>query len=171
MTTQTESVEAILAQYADGPARLEAALIGLNDSEIDLSMTADSWSIRQIVHHIVDGDDIWKTCIKAALGNSDASFSLQWYTVKPQIEWSESWAYARRSLETSLTLFHANRSHIIDLLQHIPSSCEKTIRFKPSEKPEMQITVFDVVELHVRHLEEHIQEIQRILQVRQGEAS
>src|SRR5512139_3231261 len=112
MTIQTESVEAILAQYADGPARLDAALMGLTDSEMDLSLTADSWSIRQIVHHIVDGDDIWKTCIKAALGNSDTSFSLQWYTVKPQMEWSESWAYARRALEPSLTLFHANRSHI-----------------------------------------------------------
>lgn len=171
MNNQIDTHETILRQYAEGPALLDSALSGLSEADLDLALSTVSWSIRQIVHHIVDGDDIWKTCIKAALGNSDASFSLQWYTVKPQMEWSESWAYASRNLELSLALFRANRRHIVDLLEHIPGSCEKTIRFKPSEQPEMCITVFDVVELHVRHLEEHIREIQKILQVREGEAS
>ena len=89
----------ILAQYADGPAQLESALAGLTETDLDLTLSADSWSIRQIAHHTVDGDDIWKTCIKTALGNSDALFSLQWYTAKPQMEWSESWAAScRRSI-------------------------------------------------------------------------
>jgi hypothetical protein len=171
MIHEIETHEGILKQYAEGPSLLDSALSGLSESDLDLAPSTDSWSIRQIVHHIVDGDDIWKSCIKAALGNNDASFSLQWYTVKTQMEWSESWAYASRGLESSLALFRANRRHIVDLLEHIPGSFEKTIRFKPSEKQEMCITVFDVVELHVRHLEEHIKEIQRILQVRQGEAS
>jgi hypothetical protein len=38
---------------------------------------------------VVDGDDIWKPCIKAALGNSDGLFSLQWYWEKPQTEWAQ----------------------------------------------------------------------------------
>jgi hypothetical protein len=162
MATQTELSETVLAQYADGPARLESALVGLTESDLNLSLAVASWTIRQIVHHLVDGDDIWKIFIKAALGNSDALFSLQWYTAKPQMEWSESWAYACRDLDSSMALFSANRRHIVDLLEHIPGACEKSIRFQRLENPEIRITIFDVLELHVRHLADHIKDIQAI---------
>jgi hypothetical protein len=122
MNNQADTFKNILAQYADGPTLLEQTLSGLTETDLDLTLSADSWSIRQIVHHIVDGDDIWKTCIKTALGNSDALFSLQWYTVKSQMEWSESWAYPCRGLTTSLELYRANRRHIVDLLEHIPGA-------------------------------------------------
>jgi hypothetical protein len=162
MLNQIDTTQTILAQYADGPALLDVALAGLSESDLDLALNAESWSIRQIVHHLVDGDDIWKACIKTALGNSEAVFSLQWYTAKPQMEWSENWAYARRRLETSLALLHANRHHIVDLLEHIPGAYERSVRFQLREKPETRITVFDVLELHVRHLTDHIKDIQAI---------
>jgi hypothetical protein len=162
MTKQAEPPNEILALYTEGPALLESVLSSLSESDLSLSLAPDSWSIRQIVHHLVDGDDIWKTCIKTALGNSDALFSLKWYTVKPQMEWSESWAYASRSLDSSLALYRANRGHIVDMLEHIPGALEKSVRFERPGREEIRITVFDVVELHVRHLEEHTQEIQSI---------
>ena len=59
MTEQTRDPDAIIARYADGPAQLEAAIAGLTEEELDLAQTADTWTIRQIVHHVVDGDDIW----------------------------------------------------------------------------------------------------------------
>ena len=163
MLDQTNT-QTLLTQYADGPALLDSALAGLSETNLDLALSTDSWTIRQIVHHIVDGDDLWKTCIKIALGNSDAVFSLNWLTVKPQMEWSEDWAYSRRGLESSLALYSANRRHIVDLLEHLPNACEKTIRFQPSAKPEMCITILDVIELHVSHLTEHIESIQAIRQ-------
>ena len=162
MSTQINTYEAIIKQYADGPSLLDSTLTGLSETDLDLALSADSWSIRQIVHHIVDGDDLWKTCIKIALGNSEALFSLQWLTIRTQMEWSECWAYSRRGLESSLALYRANRRHIVDLLEHIPNACEKTIRFQPFTKPEMCITVMDVIELHVNHLAEHIESIQAI---------
>jgi hypothetical protein len=165
MIDQIRTHETILKEYANGPSLLDSALTGLSETDLDLALSADSWTIRQVVHHIVDGDDLWKTCIKTALGNSEALFSLQWYTIRTQMEWSENWAYARRGLEPSLALYRANRGHIVDLLEHVPNACEKTIRFQPSERPEMCITVLDVIELHVDHLTEHIETIQAIRKV------
>ncbi|NJC97154.1 MAG: hypothetical protein C3F07_02615 [Anaerolineales bacterium] len=164
MLDQTDT-QTILAQYANGPSLLGSALAGLCETDLDLALSVDSWTIRQIVHHTVDGDDLWKTCIKMALGNCNALFSLQWYTAKSQIEWAESWAYPQRGVAASLALYSANRRHIVDLLEHVPNACEKTIRFQPSAKPEMCITVLDVIELHVRHLAEHIESIQAIRKV------
>lgn len=164
MMEQSDNSSKILALYADGPVLLESELAGLTESDLNLSLTSDSWSIRQIVHHLADGDDIWKTCIKIALGNSDALFSLQWYAARSQREWSESWAYSLRGVESSLALYRANRRHILDLLEHIPSACEKSIRFERPGKEEMRITVLDVIELHVQHLTEHIESIKTIRQ-------
>ena len=161
MIKKSDTTQQILAQYADGPALLDSAIAGLSESDLNLALSDASWSIRQIVHHIVDGDDIWKTCIKAALGNSDALFSLQWYTAKPQMEWSESWAY-NRSLESSLVLYRANRRHIVDLIEHIPGACEKSALLQRPGKEDIRITVFDVIELHVQHLADHIKDIEAI---------
>lgn len=131
MINRTETPDPILTQYAEGPALLKSALAGLTESGLDLSLTADSWSIRQIVHHLTDGDDIWKICIKAALGNPDGLFTLQWYWDKPQMEWSENWKYASRDIKSSLALLCANRRHIVELVKQIPNAWERSIRLKP----------------------------------------
>ncbi len=83
--------ENVLCRYAEGPARLEAALAGLTEAQLDLTLAAGGWSIRQIAHHVVDGDDLWKTPIKAALGCPSEPFSLLWYWDHPQDEWAERW--------------------------------------------------------------------------------
>ncbi len=162
MIDQIES--SIVTQYADGPSRLEAALTGLTDSELNLALSADSWSLRQIVHHLADGDDIWKICIKAALGNNEGLFSLQWYWDRPQTEWADNWSYAHRSVGSSLGLLHANRQHIVELLEQIPNACEKSIRLKWPDGPEERITVRDVLEMQTRHVADHIHDIQLIRQ-------
>jgi hypothetical protein len=48
----------ILARYAEGPAELVRAIAGLDGAGLDAALDDESWTIRQIVHHIVDGDDI-----------------------------------------------------------------------------------------------------------------
>jgi uncharacterized damage-inducible protein DinB len=62
---QTGNRETVLARYKEGPALLDRALDGLRDSVLDARPSRGGWNIRQIVHHTVDGDDLWKACIKA----------------------------------------------------------------------------------------------------------
>ena len=165
MTEQVDKSEVILAQYADGPVQLESVLVGFTESDLDLAQTTETWTIRQIVHHIVDGDDIWKTCIKAALGNSEGLFSLQWYWDRPQAEWAENWHYANRSIESSLALLRANRHHIVELVQQTSDAWEKSIRLKWPDREEVRITVGDVLEMQARHVAGHINDIQTIRRV------
>jgi hypothetical protein len=153
----------ILDQYADGPVQLDRILCGLSEIELTSVLTPNTWSIRQIAHHIVDGDDIWKTCIKAALGNQNGIFTLQWYWDRPQPEWADSWQYKTRSLEGSLALFRANRNHIVELLRLIPDAWEKSMRIVwPKKTEEERITVEDVVRMHAGHALGHIGEITAI---------
>lgn len=146
MPEQTFNPDATLAQYADSPAQLEAILNGLTESDLELAQPSDTWTVRQIVHHIVDGDDIWKICIKAAIGNTEGLFSLQWYWDKPQAEWAENWRYSNRPIAPSLALFRANRYHIVELIQQTPNAWKKSIRIKSPRNEEARITIRDVLE-------------------------
>jgi len=164
MTEQTRDPDTVLARYADGPAQLEAAIAGLTETDLDMAQTADTWTIRQIVHHVVDGDDIWKICIKAALGSSSGTFSLQWYWDKPQDEWVESWDYAGRSIEPSLALFHTNHRHIVQLLNQIPDAWERSMFIRWPDGQKVQITVGYIVEMQADHVMGHINDIRLIRQ-------
>ena len=164
MTEPTSNPVTTLAQYANGPTQLEAVLNSLTETELNLATTMDSWTIRQIVHHIVDGDDIWKMGIKAALGNQEGLLSFQWYWDKPQTEWAENWKYASRPIEPSLALLRANRGHMVELIQQIPDAWERSIRVKWPQRAEERITVGDVIEMQTRHILGHISDIQTILQ-------
>jgi len=159
MTRLTQDPGTLLTRYADGPFQLEAALADLTEAQLDIAQSAGTWTIRQIVHHVVDGDDLWQVCIKAALGDSDGVFSLQWYWDKPQDTWAETWRYAERAIEPSLALFRLNRRHVVDLLQQIPGVWERRIRVRWPHRPEESVTVRDVVEMQADHALGHVDDI------------
>ena len=99
MIEQAMNIDEILSFYADGPVLLEQALSGLPPFALDLPAERGGWTIRQIIHHITDGDDIWKGFIKRAIGSQAGEFTLDWYWQIPQDEWASHWAYARRAIE------------------------------------------------------------------------
>jgi uncharacterized damage-inducible protein DinB len=154
----------ILAQYADGPAQLETAIKGLSESDLDLAPSHGGWSIREIVHHIADGDDIWKSCIKMALGNEQAEFHLDWYWTIPQTNWASSWAYAHRSVNPSLDLLKATRKHILDLLAQRADAWERGVEIREPNGQVTRVSVGFVMEMQANHVFHHIT---RILAIRQ----
>ncbi len=168
MSEQANDPAEILARYADGPTALEEAIAGLAEAELDTALDDESWTIRQIVHHVVDGDDIWKVCIKTALGNSEAVFDLQWYWAMPQTEWAESWAYAERAIGPSLVLFAANRRHVGQLVQAIPGAWEREIMVEWPHQEKERVTVGWVIEMQAGHVTGHVEDIQKIRRTRLG---
>lgn len=165
MDEQTSHRESVLARFADGPKQLEAAIAGLSEGELDVAERVDTWTIRQLVHHIVDGDDIWKVFIKRAIGSPGGMFDMQWYWEMPQDEWVERWAYARREIEPSLALFRANRRHILQLLDHVPGAWEQSLLVLWPNGVEQQVSVASVVEMQARHVTGHLDDIRKAQQV------
>jgi len=164
MAEQARDLDSLLARYAEGPGQLEAALEGLSAADLDVALTPGTWTIRQIVHHIVDGDDLWKTAIKAALGNSRGLFSYCWYWNKPQDEWAEDWAYGERAIEPSLALFRANRRHIVQLLERAPDGWEQHTLITLPDGEERPTGIAYVVEMQTDHVTGHIDDIRQIRQ-------
>lgn len=159
MTAASYDPAELLARYVAGPRQLRAALAGLAEADLDHGPPAGGWTIRQLAHHVVDGDDLWKMCVKAALGNDSAVFALEWYWAVEQVLWAERWNYAGRALEPSLALFEANRCHVVQLLERVPQSLERCILIRWPGAREQEVPVWWVVEMQARHAAGHIADI------------
>ena len=156
----TSDRDAVLTRYMEGPALLERALAGLQNAELDAPPLQGGWTIRQIVHHVVDGDDLWKAGIKAALGNEGGEFTLEWYWSVPQQEaWAESWGYAHRSLDSSIALFRAIRDHVAQLMDQVPDAWGRTIEVRKPNGEVETVSAGFIVEMQADHLEHHVTRI------------
>jgi uncharacterized damage-inducible protein DinB len=151
--------------FARGPDRLCAAIAGLGETDLDLSLGSGSWTIRQTVHHVVDGDDIWKVIVKAALGEPSRVLDLQWYWDVQQDVWTGTWAYARRPLEPSLELLRASRRHVLQLLECTPDAWKRSVTMRWPSGEEERVTVGAIVEMQADHVAQHVEDIQAIREV------
>jgi hypothetical protein len=73
-----------IADLADAPAALRAALAGLSADQIDTSYRPEGWTVRQVIHHVPDSHLHAYTRFKLALTEDEP-------TIKPYDEgrWSE----------------------------------------------------------------------------------
>lgn len=163
MTATALDRSLVLSDYRAAPHRLTEVVAGLDDARLNRSLQPDTWTIRQIVHHIVDGDDLWSIGIKAAVGNPAGIFTLQWYWEVPQTTWAEKWHYADRAVQPSLDLFRANRQHIAQLLETAPEAWDFAITIRWAGHEDEPASVAEMVGSQARHAFEHIKEIETIL--------
>ena len=152
-----------VSRYREGPDLLEEVVIGLRDSELDARPAAGGWSVREIVHHIADGDDIWKISIKMAIGNEQAEFDLGWYWSLPQVTWSDRWAYSRRSIGASLSLLRASREHVIQLLTSVPEAWNRSVVVRTPKGGIEQVPIGFVIQMQADHVMHHLKRIRAIL--------
>jgi hypothetical protein len=162
MTQPTETQEHILNRYAAGPDLLQSAIEGLEGARLDLTLSPDGWSIRQLIHHIADGDYLWKEFLLRAAGDPERVFSLEWYWYLPQDEWVKRWSYATRDVSHSIALLNANRQHTLDLLKQIPWLWEKCMLIPNRQGGQDSVTVGEVVEMQARHVQGHVEDIRQI---------
>jgi uncharacterized damage-inducible protein DinB len=151
-----------ISNYGEGPSRLAGAIADLSEADMDLSLSDDSWTIRMIVHHVADGDEIWKSFIRQALGNARGEFKLQWYWQMPQDAWAKRWDYAKRAIEPSLAVFHANRMQSVQLLEHDADALDRTLLIRWPNGGEQEVSVRWVVEMQTQHVEDHVGDIGKI---------
>ncbi|MEJ2719625.1 MAG: DinB family protein [bacterium] len=154
--------DAVLARYLEGPALLERAIAGIQDSDLDAAPSQGGWTIREIVHHIVDGDYVWTACVKMALGNEQAEFSLEWYWALTQDDWASRWAYADRSVGPSMALLEANRRHVAHLLEKVPDGWHRSVGFRKHNGETERVPIGAAIEIQADHVVHHVNRIRAI---------
>lgn len=106
-----------LAQMAELPQRLAAALSGLDDRQLDVPYREGGWTPRQVVHHLAD-----------AHMNGFVRFKLALTEDRPPIKtyeearWAETADGRDAPAETSLRLLTALHERWIILLESLPEA-------------------------------------------------
>jgi catechol 2,3-dioxygenase-like lactoylglutathione lyase family enzyme len=148
------SSKEILAQYAQGPEELEAALQGLSEADLDLAREEGSWSIRQIVHHVADTDILFGETMKVALSAPGAAMA------RPRAVGNERIAtapeYNKRPIGMSIQLFRVFHEYILDLVRHVPDVDACYVVDAEGRRHAFSSAMAGIV---VEHTEEHLEEI------------
>lgn len=150
-----------LRLYEQGPGKLEALLEGLSEADLDLSRAPGQWSIRQIVHHMAEGEMLWTAVMKSALAQSGSTYIRNTYN---QETWPETFKYATRPVASSVALLKALRTHVLELIQCVPDNEEHFVMMRTIDgDPEgRKVTIGDLIGGMAAHAEEHCEEIREI---------
>jgi uncharacterized damage-inducible protein DinB len=93
-----EARQAAIEEIASTPAKMRAAVKGLNDAQLDTPYREGGWTVRQVVHHVPDSHMNALIRLKLALTEENP-------TIKPYNEtlWADL-ADAKMPIEVSQTL-------------------------------------------------------------------
>ena len=124
MSEKNPSRQERLESYLALPERLAEAVSGLSEAQLNAAGGPDEWSIRQIVHHLADGQTMWTVCMRVAIGTPGTAMQFPDYPGNDA--WSERMAYASRSIEPGLALLEALHNEIGELLTLMPEAWERS---------------------------------------------
>lgn len=141
--------------------QFEAAVVGLEDAELDKSMGPGEWTIRQILHHLVDDGDFWALPIKKALASPGARLSFE--GMMETDEWMRALDYEQRPVGAALALVRAQAAYWLELAGHFSGNLERFVKWYSSKGPFKQdLTARDMVSMLAEHLAEHAATISAI---------
>lgn len=97
---RSEDRPLLLAQLAEAPSKLRAAVAGLSEVQLDTPYRPGGWTVRQVVHHLADAQVNWYIRPKLAV-TEDVP------TTKPYAEqlWAELADARYGPIEPSLRIF------------------------------------------------------------------
>jgi hypothetical protein len=167
----SESPETLLQEYLQLPGRLEAAIAGLSEEQLDLTLGM-GWSIRVYVHHTVEGELLWQMCLRSILGTDGIEFPIQWYFSISQDDWAQHWAYGKRPIEPALAQYRGSTASLVELLRCLPAQAWEHYGHVtwPGEKEESRLTVRDIAAMHIGHLGQHSADIRAIRELHHCQA-
>lgn len=113
--------EQMLALFRSAPDRLEKAIAGLTEAQLDLVRAPSKWSIRQIVHHIADS--AIGTIARLRFGVAEPGRLYRPNTYSPDA-WDQALASDRRPVGPSVALFRAVHEHMSQLIEYVPGALD-----------------------------------------------
>ncbi len=159
MNVQTMIPAEMLTLYAKAPDELETVLSKITETQLDKRLTPETWSIRQTVHHMVDGDVMWTLLMKTAIFNSGCSFDFGWYTSNDTS--ADGLLYVKRLVEPVVQLFRANRIQMIQLFALLGDVGDRYIQLITPGGLDT-VTLSEMVAIQASHAMKHIGDIRAI---------
>lgn len=135
------------------PAKLRAAVSGLDDAQLDTPYRDGGWTVRQLVHHVADSHANSYIRIKLALTEENP-------TIKPYDE--AAWANlsdSRMPIDVSLVFTDAVHARLVNLLESMTDADYEKTFSHPERGTVTLATNLAIYDWHSRH---HIAHLTRL---------
>ncbi len=127
--------EEVLALYRSGPERLRLAVDGLREADLDLPRAPGKWTVREIVHHLVDSDLATYQVIRMAL-------ALPGRTIHPDLwepdEWMAGLRCGERPIGPAVDLLSASRAWTLEAVEHLPGALSRGVQWPSGYQAEVR---------------------------------
>jgi hypothetical protein len=143
--------ERLIQRYADGPARLRAAVASVPPAVLQWRPAPREWSVHEIVCHCADSE-------------TNAAARIRYLVAEPapvvlgydQDAWAVHLDYHGHPLDVALTTVEAVRAHTAALLGRLP---EDAWAREGRHTESGRYTAQDWLRIYAAHLEEHASQI------------
>jgi uncharacterized damage-inducible protein DinB len=138
----------LIEEYAAGAAQVAEGIAGLGREQLLAEPIAGTWSIQQIVVHLMDSDLIASDRMKRIIAEENPTI----------IGYDES-AFARKLFYDKLDahaaadIFRRNREMTAVILRNLPA---ETFERSGTHNEAGRITLADMLQSYVKHLENHM---------------
>lgn len=155
-TASPEQKQAFLEQIAQTPAKLRAAVAGLDQAQFDTPYRPGGWTVRQVVHHVPDSHLNSYVRFKLALTEDEP-------TIKTYAEdrWAELPDNKETPVEVSLTLLDSLHDRWVRLLRSLTAEQWKRTFRHPELGPMSLEKTLALYAWHGRHHVAHITELRK----------
>lgn len=144
--------EALIKQYADGPARLRAALAAVPPAALKWRPAPKEWSAHEVVVHCADSETNSFARIRFLV--AEPAPTIQGYD---QDKWATTFGYHDLPLEPALAVVDAVRASTTALIRSLPESAwTRSGRHTESGAYSAE----DWLQIYADHLEDHARQIE-----------
>lgn len=138
------------------PARMRAAVAGLTDDQLDTPYRDGGWTVRQVVHHVVDSH--LNSYIRFKLAVTEDHPRITTYE---QDQWANFADGKTAPVEGSLRLLESLHARWVSFLRTLGSEEGARTVDHPELGSISVDTLFELYAWHCRHHEGHITELRR----------
>jgi len=142
----------LMEQYGAGIGAVEAALADITDDELDRRPAEpDSWTARQVVHHLADSEAMAYTRLRRLVADDDPHLAGYDEPV-----WAQRLHYEDRPIEPSLAVVRAVRTSSLQLLGALTDSEWARTGVHSESGP---YSVDRWLEIYANHCHDHAEQI------------
>jgi hypothetical protein len=113
-SVSADDLATFLDQIAETPARMRAAVAGLNDEQLDTPYRPGGWTVRQVVHHVPDSH--MNSYVRYRLALTEDEPVIKPYDEK---QWAELADARSLPAEPSLVLLESLHARWVPLLRSL----------------------------------------------------
>ena len=138
----------MISDYLSAAPKMRQAVAGLSTADLNAHPIPGTWSIQQIIIHLMDADLIWTDRAKCVIAEDNP----------PLIGYDESKFAAKLHYELwpvdeAITIFELNRKNFAKVLQSLPAA---TFERKGTHNEAGELRLADMIPRMIRHVDHHL---------------